>query len=204
MLKKSELVKFGIITLGASILAFGLFNVHAQNLITEGGVLGFILLLNYWFGISPAVSGVICDAVCYAAGIYFLGKAFAKYSIFASICFSVAYKIFEITGPVMLPFQSKVIAAIVGALFVGVGVGLCVLIGGACGGDDAIAMIISKVFKINIAFAYVFTDAVVLALSLTYISFDKIIYSVITVTVSSFFISLVQKIGGRYVKKLNN
>ncbi len=203
MFKKNEIIKFGIIALGASTLAFGLFNVHAQNLITEGGVLGFILLLNHWFSISPAISGFIIDIICYGLGIYFLGKAFAKYSIFASFCFSVSYKIFEAMGPVMLPFKSKILAAVVGALFVGIGVGVCVLIGGACGGDDAIAMIISKLCKINIAFAYVFTDAVVLLLSLTYISPGKIVYSVITVVISSFVISLVQKFGQKYIKLLN-
>ena len=33
---------------GASILAFGLFNVHSRSQITEGGVLGMTLLLQHW------------------------------------------------------------------------------------------------------------------------------------------------------------
>lgn len=37
------------------------------------------------------------------------------------------------------------LAAILGALFVGIGVGLCVRAGGAPGGDDALAMSIHKV-----------------------------------------------------------
>ena len=40
-----------IMIAGACILSFGLFNVHQQSGITEGGELGTELLLNHWFGI---------------------------------------------------------------------------------------------------------------------------------------------------------
>ncbi len=45
-----------LILLGNIIIAFGLYNVHPVADVTEGGVLGFILLLENRFGISPAVS----------------------------------------------------------------------------------------------------------------------------------------------------
>ncbi|MBQ2326370.1 MAG: YitT family protein, partial [Clostridia bacterium] len=61
--------------------------------------------------------------------------------------------------------------------------------------DDALAMTISKVMKVDIAWAYMFTDLLVLSLSLTYIPFRRIFYSLITVTLSSQVISFVQKFG---------
>ena len=41
---------------GSFILAFGLYNIHSQSGVTEGGVLGLILLLDHWFGLSPSIS----------------------------------------------------------------------------------------------------------------------------------------------------
>ena len=51
--------------LGSAILAFGLYNVHSLSGVTEGGVLGLTLLLEYWFGLSPAVSGLVMNLACY-------------------------------------------------------------------------------------------------------------------------------------------
>ena len=64
--------------LGSAILAFGLYNIHAFSGVTEGGVLGLTLLLHHWFGISPSVSGLILNALCYVAGWKTLGQSGAN------------------------------------------------------------------------------------------------------------------------------
>ena len=46
---KSKLKHIAIILLGSCILAFGMYNIHDQAKITEGGVLGLILLFQAWF-----------------------------------------------------------------------------------------------------------------------------------------------------------
>ena len=79
-----------------------------------------------------------------------------------------------------------------GAVFVGVGVGLIVRQGGSSGGDDALALTISKVTRWRLARCYLFTDLVVLGLSLSYIPFRRIAFSLITVTLSSWLIDRVQ------------
>ena len=67
---------------GTAILSFGLFNIHSQCDITEGGVLGMILLLEHWFKISPSITGVILDFSCYFIGWKMLGNSFLKNAIF--------------------------------------------------------------------------------------------------------------------------
>ncbi len=79
-------------------------------------------------------------------------------------------------------------------MFVGVGVGMVVRRGGASGGDDALALIISKLSGCRISKAYLATDLTVLILSLSYIPFGQIVYSLITVTLSSLIIDKVQDI----------
>ena len=64
--------------------------------------------------------------------------------------------------------------------------------GGSSGGDDALALTISKVTRWRLSRAYLFTDFVVLGLSLSYIPFEQFIFSVITVMVSSLLIDFVQ------------
>ena len=42
------------ILIGAMITTFGIHNIHQQTGITEGGVIGLMLLLEHWLGFSPA------------------------------------------------------------------------------------------------------------------------------------------------------
>lgn len=186
--------RYAMLLLGAAILAFGLYNVHAQSRITEGGVLGATLLIHHFTGISPSISEVVMDIICYALGVKFLGKSFLKYAAAATLSFAGFYAIFERIGHV-LPDMSGIplLAAVVGGIFVGTGVGLVVRAGGAAGGDDALALVLSKLFRCNVSFAYFLTDFVVLMLSLSYIPVRNIVCSLVTVTLSSFIIGRIHK-----------
>lgn len=187
-----------IIVLGACILSFGLYNIHERTGVTEGGVLGMTLLLQHWFGLSPAITSPVMDIACYLLAWHFLGNAFAKYAVAASLAFAASHALWE-QFPPLLPDLSTfpMAAAILGALFVGLGVGLVVRIGGACGGDDALALTIAHVSRWPISRCYLFSDLAVLLLSLTYIPFARIVYSLVTVTISSVVIGRVQRLGVR-------
>ena len=176
-------------------LAFGLYHVHSISGITEGGVLGATLLLDHWFSLSPAVSGFVMNLLCYAWGWRLLGRSFIAYSLIATVGFSAAYKVFELFPPLWPQLaELPLLAAVAGALFVGVGAGLSVRAGGASGGDDALAMCLAHVTGIGIQWAYLSTDLVVLGLSLTYIPLRRIGYSLLTVLISGQLIGLVQRL----------
>lgn len=193
---KETLCRWGMLMLGPGILAFGLYNIHRQSSITEGGVLGLMLLLDHWLGITPALLTPALDAVCYLIGFRFLGGGFAKRSLMATLSFALWYALLE-RFPPLLPslWGHPVAAALLGACFVGVGVGLTVRAGGAAGGDDALAMSLSHILGWSISRAYLFTDLLVLSLSLSYLPPRNLGCSLLTVTLSSFLIGRVQVIG---------
>lgn len=181
------------ILVGAAICTFGIHNIHQQVGITEGGVIGGMLLLEHWLRISPAYITPVLDIACYLLALKYLGAGFIRTSILSTLSVSLFYKLWE-QFPPMLPDLSghPLVAAVLGALFVGIGVGIIVRQGGSSGGDDALALVISKVSKCRLSFAYLFTDLTVLVLSLSYIPVSRIAFSLVTVTVSSFLIDKVQ------------
>lgn len=183
------------ILLGTAILSFGIYNIHSQSIITEGGILGATLLLQYWFDISPAITELLLDIICYGLGLRFLGKDFLKYSLIATCCYSGFYGIYE-RFPPLLPDLSgtPLLAAVLGAIFVGIGVGLVVRVEVAACGDDALALVLSRVTKQPITRAYLLTDLTVLFLSLSYIPLQQIAYSLVTVMLSSFIIGKIENI----------
>lgn len=174
--------------------AFGMYHVHNLADVTEGGVLGLTLLLEHWFSVSPSISGAILNGACFLLGWRILGRDFIAYSLFAAAGFSLGYGFFEQFPPLWPQLVNyPLLAALLGALFIGIGAGLCVRAGGATTGDDALAMSISHATRIPIQHLYLVSDLTVLALSLTYIPLRRILYSLLTVVLSGQIIGLLQK-----------
>lgn len=186
--------RVGWIALGAAIATFGLYNVHQQSGITEGGVIGMMLLFNHWFGVPPSVLTFLLDSACYLLAFRFLGMSFIRLSAVSTLFVSAWFWVWG-QFPRVLPDLTgvPVIPAVAGGLFVGVGVGIIVRQGGSSGGDDALALVISRTSGWRLSRAYLFTDFTVLGLSLTYIPLAQIGNSVLTVILSSALIEYVQK-----------
>ena len=185
--------RIGLIILGAAVCSFGIHNIHQRTGITEGGVIGLMLLAEHWLGFSPAFLTPVLDAACYLLAFKYLGGRFIRISVISTLSVSLFYKVWECFPP-MLPDLSAypLAAAVLGGMFVGIGVGIIVRQGGSSGGDDALALTISRVTRLRLSRSYLFTDLVVLGLSLSYIPAGRIFFSVVTVTISSFLIDCIQ------------
>ena len=180
--------KIACIILGAAICTFGVHNIHQRVEITEGGIIGLMRL-----GIPSAVITPVLDIICYAMAFRLFGGKFIVISMISTLSVSAFYEIWELLPP-MLPDLSSmpVAAAIAGGLFVGIGTGLIVRQGGSGGGDDALALTISRVTGWKLATSYLSTDMMILFLSLSYISPVRIACSVLTVCISSAAIDVVK------------
>lgn len=178
---------------GAAILTFGLHNIHTQTGITEGGVLGLLLFVNHWTGLPASVVSPVLDLLCYLLALRFLGGQFIRTSLISTAAVALCFKFWE-SFPYLLPDLSgaPLAAALLGGVFVGVGVGVIVRGGGSSGGDDALALVISKATGWRMARSYLITDLTVLALSLSYIPVGRIACSLVTVTLSSLLIDKIQ------------
>lgn len=180
-----------LIILGSCILAFGSFNFNYQNNVTEGGVLGLLLLIKNIFDISPSITAIVIDLSLFALGARFFGKQFLYLSVFASLSFSTWYKVWESIGFIVPNLNNNMLlASILAGIGVGIGIGIIVRAGGAAGGDDVIALVGSKITPLKLNHVYMITDLIVLVLSLTYLNFKQIFFSIIAVTISGKIISL--------------
>ena len=195
MLPKLKLQNCVILLIGSIIQAIGIYNIHAVSSVTEGGVLGLTLLLRHWFSISPAISSFVLNLACYILGWRTLGKEFIGYSLISISIYSVCYGICEQFSPFWPEIANyPLVAAILGALFIGIGAGLCVRAGGATAGDDALAMSFSHILNVPIERVYLASDLTVLLLSLSYIPLRRIVWSLLTVILSGHIIGIIQKI----------
>lgn len=82
---RSYIGDVSLIFFGAAVTSFGIYNIHQQTGITEGGILGFMLLINHLFNVSPSVITPILDIGCYILALSFLGSSFIKRSIISTL-----------------------------------------------------------------------------------------------------------------------
>lgn len=194
MIDSNSLKKYSSILIGSAILALGMSNIHARSYISEGGVLGLSLLIYNWFHISPGIVSFILDFSAFILGSALIRKSFLMDSIFASACYSICYLIYTNFNIYIINVSnSPLLSCILGGIFVGVGVGIIVRQDCAAGGDDALALICNHKFNLRVSQFYVVSDFIVLALSLSYIPLNHIVWSFISVLISSFIIETLRK-----------
>ena len=172
--------RIAMILLGTAILSFGIHNIHQRTAITEGGIIGLVLLINHWLGVPASVASPLLDAASYALAFKFLGWDFLLSAGVASVSLAGFYRIWECLPP-MLPDLTPwpLVAALLGGV--------------SSGGDDALALVIHKLTGWRLSRAYLFTDLTVLFASLSYIPFRRIAFSLVTVTVSSLLIDFIKE-----------
>ena len=190
---ETAFVRYLLIVLSSSVISFGVYNIHAVSKVTEGGIIGLCLLLYNWFGISPSVTNFVTGILCFAFGWKLFGDGFIVRSLTSVCAVSFSYRLFEILSPPLWPQFADMpfAAAVAGALFIGAGTGFCVRLGAASVGDDALAMGISHITGVKIQWIYMFFDAVILLLSLSYIPAGRIVWSFLTVILSGQIIGLI-------------
>ena len=186
------LLEILIVILGNAMYAFSVVAfVKPIGLIT-GGTTGIALFINKLFGGNISIFSFAINFVLFLCGFFVLGKGFILLSAAAGIGFSLIYGLLELRPPIYpaiagMPF----LAAVLGALFIGVGVGLCVRVGAAPGGDDALAMGVNKLTGMKLKWFYLISDSIVLGLSLSYIPLGRIMWSLLTVVLSGQIIDII-------------
>ncbi len=116
--------RVALIAFGMAITTFGLFNIHRRVDVTEGGVLGMVLLLDHHFGIPPWLLTAVLDAACYFLGWRALGTKFLIRSGVATLCGSAFFRLWEFTGPILPDLSNQpLLAALLGGVLCGRGRG---------------------------------------------------------------------------------
>ena len=196
--KNVKAINIIVALLGGALLGFTIRNVHEISPVTEGGSLGLALLIDHWLNISSSITLPIIDVIVFLIAFKVMGKYFMFYSLFAIIGYSSTLAICEVFPPLWPAIaDNPLIAAIVGGIGVGISCGACVIVNSGPTVDDALAMSIQKVSHINLTVVYLIEDLIVLGLSLTYIKWQLIMYSLLTVMISGGIIGLMEKIHNR-------
>jgi len=174
---KFKLKQYLMITIGVIILDFGFFFFLDPAYIVSGGTMGLSIIFtpmihNFWPWFTNSIFLYIIDVVALVCGLIFLGKDFFLKTIYATLLSPTVIFIFERLFDPNFFLQTitddttiKIVAMIIGSLFVGVGVGLAIKNDGSTGGMDVFQKMINKFAKVPMSVAIYFTDWVIVLLA---------------------------------------
>ncbi|MGF9963497.1 YitT family protein [Bacillus rhizoplanae] len=181
-----------MVLLGSFILAVALYHIQFQNHLTEGGFVGIALFLQNFFDISPSISTVLMDIPVILLCATFLGKKMVGYSFVGSVSFGVFYSLMENYSPFTVDLSNHLfVAAVVGGALAGIGLGFILRFGGATGGDDILTIVLSKKTRFTIGQIFFVFDAIVIALSLYYLTWTEIAFTILSLAVQAKVLDLI-------------
>lgn len=191
MIKKIAL-EYSQIAFGVTIMTLGFYFFLLPENLVIGGTMGLAVLFKSQ--INPSIFLYIVNTILLLIGLIVLGKDFFMKTIFGTLASPTILFLLELFGVNEFWIMDQIsdskllIAAVSGSILVGIGLGIVFRFGGTTGGMDVVQSIIHKKFHIPYQFIFVFTDGLVVLLSLIlFKDVELFIYAVASV----FLISII-------------
>lgn len=197
--KLSSVMKITLpILLGCAIYSFGLLYFIIPNKLTEGGVTGISVLLNYGLGISPSLTTLLLNIPLFLIGWKILGGKQMIFTGLGIVALSFFLWLFEllIDKGWIVPFKTEndyILASLYAGVTLGTGLGIVFRYGGTTGGSDIIARILNIKFRWSMGQIILVSDVLIIGLSLIYIPIAKVLYTLVAVFVASKVIDFIQE-----------
>ena len=177
--------KLLFIILGNAVLAIGFAAFVVPNGLISGGVTGVGLLLEHYFSVPIDLGVLIAEVSLFILGAAFMGKAFAATILLSTVLYPTLFSVVS-----RIPFltsltDDKLMATIYAGIFVGIGLGLVIKVGGSTGGMDIPPIILNKLFGWSIPVLIYVGDTLLLLFQASYSSSEQVLYGILVVLLTS-------------------
>ena len=188
----SEVRDYLVIAIGMLSYCIGWGIFLLPNSITTGGVAGVSSILYWGTGFPVQLSYFIINGLLLMAALRILGIRFCLKTIYAVSVLTAGVAFVTANYHGHLLSDQPFMAAIIGAVFCGCGVGLGLSSNGSTGGTDIIAAIINKYRDISLGRIIMLCDVVIISSSyLVLRDWEKVIYGYVVLYVTAFCIDQV-------------
>jgi uncharacterized membrane-anchored protein YitT (DUF2179 family) len=162
------------------------------NNITTGGVAGVSSILFWATDIPVGLSYFFINAVLLLVALRVLGWRFCVKTVYAVTVLTTGLTFVQQHYHAQLLADQPFMAAIIGSVFCGCGVGLGLSVGGSTGGTDIIAAIINKYHDISLGRVILICDVIIISSSYFVLrDWEKVIYGYVVLYVTAFCIDQV-------------
>ncbi|MFD2831488.1 YitT family protein [Corticicoccus populi] len=179
---QQTLINILTIIVGSFLFAIGVNSFMIAGNLGEGGFIGISIILYYAFDISTALSNFILNSLILIVGFKFLGKRAMYYTIFTVPMTSLAL---WLTETWQVQTDEILINTVFGGLLIGTGIGLILRVGSTTAGTTILAKMANKYMDVNVSYALLFFDLIVITIGLTVMSLEQVLLTVIALYVAT-------------------
>lgn len=167
---------YGLLFLGAFLIALS-FNVFLNHFrIASGGVSGVSIIIHSLFGIRPAYTQWALNLPLFVLGTLVLGRGFA----FKTFVGTMVLPLFVFwTEGVPSVTTSPLIAAVFGGIGVGAGLGLVFRGRGSTGGTDLLAQVLTRLTGFPLSATVRFLDGLIITWAAFVFDIEQALYALI-------------------------
>ena len=170
------------IIVGSFLFAIGVNSFMIAGNLGEGGFIGISIILFYAFGLRTALTNLILNFIILIVGFKFLGKRAMYYTIFTIPMTSLAL---WVTETWQIQTDEILINTVFGGLFIGTGIGLIIRVGSTTAGTTILAKMANKFLDVNVSYALLFFDLIVITIGLSVMSLEQVLLTVIALYIAT-------------------
>jgi uncharacterized membrane-anchored protein YitT (DUF2179 family) len=173
----NEIKNYFLILLAILSAAFGIKGYLLSSHFIDGGVTGISMLLNNIFHWPLSVLIPLINLPFIILGYYQMGFRFAVKSSIAILGLSLCLA--------FVPFpdvtSDKILTAVFGGFFIGLGIGLAIRAGGVLDGTEIAALLVSRnVNMLKVADVILILNVIIFATAAFFLGLDPAAYSILT------------------------
>lgn len=178
------------ITIGASIMAYGLEAVLIPNNIIDGGVTGLSMILSHVTSINLSIFLVILNLPFFFLGYKQIGKTFAFSMLYGIIALSVITSFMHHIDPMV---HDQLLSVVFGGVICGIGVGLAIRNGGVLDGTETLSILIEKRVPFSVGEIIMAVNVIIFSLAAFVFSIENALFSMLTYFIAFKTIDIVVK-----------
>ncbi len=173
---KRLLVDMVLISLGVLSAGFGLRGFLLPNNFIDGGAVGISLLIAELTAFSLPVLLIIVNVPFIILGYRIIGKGFAIKTALAIAALAIAVAFI----PYPQITQDKLLIAIFGGFFLGLGIGLAVRGGGVIDGTEVLAISLTRRLGLTVGDIILIINVIIFSVAAYVLSVETALYSILT------------------------
>ncbi|WP_054875856.1 YitT family protein [Oxobacter pfennigii] len=187
---KKVMKSYVIITLGIIVVAIAMHFFLIPNDIAAGGVSGLAMIVNSYFSfLDIGLLMLIMNIILFIIAFILLGSSFGIKTIYASLGMSGAIWALEHIYPMQVPLTKDVLlAAFIGTMLSGLGMGMIFNENASTGGTDIIAKIMNRYIHMDIGKSLLASDFIITIMASYTFGVEKGLYALIVVILNGFII----------------
>lgn len=201
-LLSGKLTEFLMLTVGAALVAVGVYFFKFPNNFSMGGCSGIAVLLSRLIPahvVTPTVLNNILNLIFLVLGFLALGKEFGLKTVYCTLLYTGLTQCFEWLFPLSGPLTSqKMLELFFAVILPALGAAILFNIGASSGGTDILAMVIKKFTGLNAGNAMLLSDVLIAASALLIFDAETGLFSLLGLCLKSVLVdSAIESINRR-------